>query len=201
MLTRTVAANLSRLMAFKDEYEVARLLLQDDALQAATRRFEAGARVRFHLAPPALSFLKTRSGIPRKIALPASIGVTLFRLLRFMRPLRGTFADPFRFSDERREAYRLIEDYEALMMRLLSRLSRSTLNDIVKIANLVDDVRGYGHVRHAAIVRYKAAIEAQLRSAGLSEAQESGMSGGLSNDAQTAGDTWWRGRARRGEPR
>jgi indolepyruvate ferredoxin oxidoreductase len=199
-LTRTVAANLSRLMAFKDEYEVARLLLQDDAFQSAARRFEAGARVRFHLAPPALSFLKTRSGMPCKIAIPASIGVKLFKLLRFMRPLRGTFADPFGFSHERREAYRLIDDYEALITRLLSRLSPSTLNDIVKIANLVDDVRGYGHVRRAAIGRYKAAIEEQLRSAGLSEAQECGTSGGPSKYAQ-AGDKWWRGRARRGEPR
>lgn len=162
-LTRAVVANLSRLMAFKDEYEVARLLVQDGALQSATCRFETGAKVRFHLAPPVLSFLKAASGAPCKIAIPAFIGVKLFKLLCFMRPLRGTFADPFGFSHERRESYRLIDDYKALVISLLPHLSPSTTKDIVKIANLIDDVRGYGHVRRNAIHRYKTSLEEQLK--------------------------------------
>ncbi|MCC6006681.1 MAG: indolepyruvate ferredoxin oxidoreductase family protein, partial [Rhodobacteraceae bacterium] len=93
-LTRIVAAQLSRLIAVKDEYEVARLHLAGTALGDMRARLAPGARLRFHLAPPLLSFLRDGRGRPRKIAVPGWLALPAFRALRAARRLRGSLLDP-----------------------------------------------------------------------------------------------------------
>jgi indolepyruvate ferredoxin oxidoreductase len=157
-LTRTVARNLSRLMAYKDEYEVARLHLESGTLDAVRSGFTKGARLTFHLAPPMLSFLKTPQGRPRKFAIPGAIALPVLKLLRAMRPLRGTALDIFGFAHERRMERQLIADYRALVNQLLPALSAVTLPEAVETAGLADMIRGYGPVKAAALERYRAAL-------------------------------------------
>lgn len=159
-LARTVAGNLSRLMAYKDEYEVARLHLESPMLAGFGGRFAAGAKVRFHMAPPLLSFIRTADGKPRKIAIPGRIALPVLRLLRLMRPLRGTVWDPFGFTRERREERRLVCEYRDLVESLLPGLSRSAHRDAIGIAGLADMIRGFGHVKAAAIDRYHRELRA-----------------------------------------
>ena len=159
-LARTVAGNLSRLMAYKDEYEVARLHLESPMLASVRGGFAAGAKVRFHMAPPLLSFIRTADGKPRKIAIPGRIALPVLRLLRLMRPLRGTALDPFGFMRERREERRLICEYRDLVESLLPGLSRSSHRDAIGIAGLAEMIRGFGHVKAAAIDRYRRELRA-----------------------------------------
>ena len=160
-LTRVVARNLSRLMAYKDEYEVARLHLESGALDAFQSGFASGARLTFHLAPPMLSFLKTPQGRPRKFAIPGLIALPVLKILKAMRPLRGTPLDVFGLSHERRTERQLIAEYRALVEQLTTTLSAETLPDAIAIAGLADMIRGYGPVKAAALERYRAALTAQ----------------------------------------
>ncbi|MFA7413326.1 MAG: indolepyruvate ferredoxin oxidoreductase family protein [Rhizobium sp.] len=154
-LARTVARNLSRLMAYKDEYEVARLHLESPILDSARQGFSPGAKIRFHMAPPLLSFLPTPDGKPRKIAIPGLIALPALRLLRAMRPLRGTAFDFFGLTHERREERRLISEYRRLVENLLPGLSFVSHKHAIETAGLADIIRGYGHVKTAAISRYR----------------------------------------------
>ncbi|MCO6179377.1 indolepyruvate ferredoxin oxidoreductase family protein [Ciceribacter sp. RN22] len=159
-LARTVASNLSRLMAYKDEYEVARLHLESPALANARQRFTPGAKVSFHMAPPLLSFIRSTDGKPRKIAIPGRIALPVLRLLRLMRPLRGTVFDPFGFTRERREERRLVSEYRHFVEDLLPGLSAASHHDAVEAAGLADMIRGFGHVKAGAIDRYRLELRA-----------------------------------------
>lgn len=154
--TRTVAANLSRLMAYKDEYEVGRLHLDGAVMQSFQKGFARGARMHFHFAPPFLSFLKTPEGYPRKIAIAGTVALPALKLLRSMRYLRGTVFDVFGYTRERRSERLLIAEYRALIERLMTTLSHETLDEAVKIASLADAVRGYGYIKQAEINKYRA---------------------------------------------
>ncbi len=159
-LARTVAGNLSRLMAYKDEYEVARLHLESPLLTNSRQAFAPGAKVRFHMAPPLLSFVRTPDGKPRKIAIPGRIALPVLRLLRFMRPLRGTRLDLFGYTHERREERRLVCEYRVLVESLLPGLSAASHQDAIETARLADMIRGFGHVKAAAIDRYRLELRA-----------------------------------------
>ena len=148
-LAQTVARALHKLMAFKDEYEVARLHLAHlDRLVAET--VEAPRRIAFHLALPVLARTDPATGRPRKRAYPAWLALPLFRLLRAARGLRGTWLDPFRHSGERRAERAALAAYEAELDRLAEGLSPERLDLAVEIAALPLDVRGFGPVREAA---------------------------------------------------
>lgn len=154
-LTRIVATQLSRLMAYKDEYEVARLHLGGEHLTDMKARYKPGSKLTFHMAPPLLAFLKDPDGRPRKIALPGSIVLPALRLLRRLRPLRGTPLNVFGWSRERRSEVALISEYKTLIEDLLTTLTSETLSDAIKTAALIDSVRGYGPVKEAALAAYR----------------------------------------------
>ena len=144
-LAEAVARYLFKLMAYKDEYEVARL--HTDA--AFTRRvegmFEGDYRVVHHLAPPALAG-KDGQGEPVKKSygpwMRKAMGV-----LAGMKGLRGTGLDPFGRTEERRTERALIQQYRACVEELLQGLTPEGLALAVQIASIPEDIRGYGHVK------------------------------------------------------
>ena len=150
-LSRTVARNLFRLMAYKDEYEVARLFTDGAFARQLTETFEGdGLRLRFHLAPPLLARHDPVSGRPRKMTFGPWV-LPLFRLLAKGKGLRGTWADPFGKTAERRMERRLIADYVAMIGDLLPQLGGENYRTVVALAALPEKIRGFGPVKQAAV--------------------------------------------------
>jgi indolepyruvate ferredoxin oxidoreductase len=144
-LTRAVARGYHKLLAYKDEFEVARLYADPQFERDLQAQFEGDYKLRFHLG--AWPFArrgadgKVRKGEVGGWVLPA------FKVLAKLRFLRGSLLDPFRGNEERRHALRDIADYERDVERLLAELDAGRLDTAVSIAELPDRIRGYGHVR------------------------------------------------------
>lgn len=149
-LTEAVTKNLFKLMAYKDEYEVARLH-SDPAFRARLRRqFGNNAKISIKLAPPLLSRKDPETGRPRKM----TFGPWIFPLLGSLaklKGLRGMWLDPFGWVRERRLERRLIDDYESTIHEILSALSPERLDIAVEIASLPEEIRGFGLIKEAAI--------------------------------------------------
>jgi indolepyruvate ferredoxin oxidoreductase len=145
-----VGVGLHKLMTYKDEYEVARLMLLDAARAQAEQVAGRGARVRFYLHPPLLRAM----GLDHKIAL-GKWALPLFHLLRSARRLRGTVADPFGYAEVRRVERNLVVEYESAVRRSLSRLDPATHDLIVDLAALPDVVRGYEDVKLRTVGPYR----------------------------------------------
>ena len=151
---RTVARNLFHLMAYKDEYEVARLHRRAAFRDEVAAEFGAGADLTFHLQPPAA----TRLGLRRKVPVRARAAQPAFWALTRMVKLRGTPFDPFGRSDERREERRLIREYIALVDDLARHLGTPAAADAVRVAGLVDMVRGFAAVKQRNLERYRSEL-------------------------------------------
>ncbi|HEU0230785.1 MAG TPA: indolepyruvate ferredoxin oxidoreductase family protein [Burkholderiaceae bacterium] len=153
VLALAVARSLHKLMAYKDEYEVARLFSDGRFRRELQSRFEGDFTLRFHLAPPLLARRDPRTGAPRKMTFgPAMEAV--FRVLAHGRRLRGTWLDVFGYSAERRTERRLARQYRARILDMLGKLNERTFPIAVELAALPDMVRGFGHVKQASIDRY-----------------------------------------------
>jgi indolepyruvate ferredoxin oxidoreductase len=148
-------------MAYKDEYEVARLYTDGAFRAELASRFEGGYRLRFHMAPPIFARKDPRTGIPRKIALGPWTERAM-RILRHFKGLRGTWLDPFGRTAERRMERALIQEYRETVESLLDGLSTETLDQAVRIVSLAETVRGYGHVKAAAVARYRAELQQMM---------------------------------------
>jgi len=155
-LTEAVARYYAKLLAYKDEYEVARLHADGALEQKIAGMFEGDYKLVFHLAPPLLARTDPATGEPRKIRFGAWM-LPVFGLLKSLRGLRGTAFDPFGHTAERRTERALIREYEADVERLLSKLTPANHPLAVQIASVPDDIRGFGHVktRHLAAARKK----------------------------------------------
>jgi indolepyruvate ferredoxin oxidoreductase len=155
VVTETAARSLFKLMAVKDEYEVARLYTSGAFMARLHERFEGDFRLGFHLAPPLLAKRNAKGELVKREYGPWMFKV--FGLLARLRRLRGGALDPFGRSAERRMERRLIADYEADLERLLATLDRERLPLAVRIASLPEEIRGFGHVKErsvkAALVR------------------------------------------------
>ncbi|MDC6378834.1 indolepyruvate ferredoxin oxidoreductase family protein [Pseudomonas graminis] len=145
-LAHAVAHNLFKLMAYKDEYEVARLHSSRAFLNSLGESFVGQPKLTFHLAPPLLDGFRKRSGEPRKIKVSGWI-IPVFRALARLRFLRHTALDPFGMFKERREERRLLDEYQSTLLSLLPRLTPDTLPLLVSWARLPEAIRGYGHVK------------------------------------------------------
>ena len=156
-LTEAVARYLYKLMAYKDEYEVARLALEPSLGAGLEAEFGPGARASWRLHPPVLRAL----GLKRKIALGPWF-VPAFQALRAMRGLRGTSMDPFGRTRIRILERALIEEYLGLVDHLIGRLSPATAALAVRLAELPDSVRGYEDVKMRTVESYHQAM-AELR--------------------------------------
>jgi indolepyruvate ferredoxin oxidoreductase len=138
-LSRAAAEGLYRVMAYKDEYEVARLHA------AATY----GEKPEFHMSPPLVARIDPNTGRRRKIAIPGSVALPLFRILRHGKIARGTVLDPFGYQTERRQERALIHQYTADLRTILAALTRDNLTTAVALAELPDQIRGFGPVKDA----------------------------------------------------
>ncbi|MGI9499891.1 MAG: indolepyruvate ferredoxin oxidoreductase family protein [Geminicoccaceae bacterium] len=154
-LTEAVAGNLFKLMAYKDEYEVARLHA-DPAFRAKVRaEFGPNAKLSVQLAPPLLSRLDPVTGRLRKMTFGPWI-FPIFSVLARFKGLRGTKLDLFGWTAERRMERRLVEDYERLIERLLPSLSPDNHDTAVALASLPMEMNGFGPVKAARIEAAKA---------------------------------------------
>ncbi len=149
-LTHAVATSLHKLMAYKDEYEVARLMTDGRFDAQLGETFASRRALRFHLSPPIFAGTDPASGRPKKYALPGWIAMPTFRLLAAAKGLRGTVFDLFGRSEERRQERDAIPAYESDVERLLAALSGHNLPLAIEIASLPMDVRGFGPVKEAA---------------------------------------------------
>ncbi len=138
-LARAAAEGLYRVMAYKDEYEVARLHA------AATY----GEKPEFHMSPPLITDMDKATGRRRKIAIPGWFAMPLFRVLRHGKKLRGTPLDPFGYQAERRSESALIRQYAADLQTVLAAVRPDNLNTAVALAELPEQIRGFGPVKDA----------------------------------------------------
>jgi indolepyruvate ferredoxin oxidoreductase len=148
-------------MAYKDEYEVARLYTTASFADKLKQQFEGKLKLRFNLAPP-LFAKKDAHGYPLKSEYGGWVW-PLLHLLARGKSLRGTNFDPFGWTEERRLERQLIVDYRALITSLLKTLDAHRLPQAVEIAALAEKIRGFGHVKMQAIKRYQADLESALQ--------------------------------------
>src|SRR5579885_1316812 len=162
-LAEAVAKSLFKLMAYKDEYEVARLYTDGEFLKKLAAQFEGDYKLNFHLAPPLWAPRDPVTGEMKKRAY-GPWAMLAFRLLARLRGLRGTAFDPFGHMAERKIERRLIGEYEALVHEFIQSLTPENHALALEIARLPMQVRGYGHVKLKSLERSKAR-EAELLAA------------------------------------
>ena len=152
-LTEAVARYLFKLMAYKDEYEVARLHTDTGFLEKIAGQFEGDFKVHYHLAPPLLARTNDQGELVKR-NYGSWMGVA-FRVLAKLKFLRGTAFDPFGRSAERRGERALIEAYRASLGEVIAALDAGNHAHALEIARLPEQIRGFGHVkdRHLAKVR------------------------------------------------
>ncbi len=158
-LTETVAKNLYKLMAYKDEYEVARLFTDGSFARQVAASFEGEIELEYHLAPPLFARTDPATGRPKKIAFGPWM-IHVFRLLARLKFLRGSPFDPFGWTAERRLERRLVENYVATLEELTRALTPANRALAVAIAAIPDKIRGFGPVkaRHLAAAKAEEAV-------------------------------------------
>jgi indolepyruvate ferredoxin oxidoreductase len=162
LLTEAVARGYYKLLAYKDEYEVARLYTDSDFVRRVEESFEGDYRIVFHLAPPLLAERDPVSGEPKK----RSYGPWMLKAMRLLarfRKLRGSALDPFARTADRKLDRRLIAEYEALIDELLASLDAGKLETAVELASLPELIRGYGPVRERHVAHAEARRSALLQ--------------------------------------
>jgi len=160
-LTEAVARYLFKLLAYKDEYEVARLYTDTSFIERVKASFDGNLRFEFHLAPPLWAKTDPLTGEPKKISYGPRM-LTAFALLKRFRFLRGTPFDPFGYSAERKTERRLIKDYQALLAELIKDVTPDNHHVAVALASIPEKIRGYGPVKQRHIAAAKAE-ESDLR--------------------------------------
>jgi indolepyruvate ferredoxin oxidoreductase len=145
-LADAVARNYAKLLAYKDEYEVARLHADAAFHAQLDQAFEEGYRLKFHLAPPLLASRDPATGHLQKREFGPWL-LPLFKGLAGLKGLRGTVFDPFGYTSERRRERQLIGEYETLVDELVNGLKPENHATAVKLASLPDEIRGYGHIK------------------------------------------------------
>ena len=157
-----VARGWFKLLAYKDEYEVARLHASPEFRRRLEATFEGSCTLEFHLAPPLFARRDPATGEPRKSRYGPWM-MRVFGVLARLRGLRGTALDPFGYTRERRRERHLIECYEQVVASLLGGLDHANHAVAVEIASLPERIRGFGHVKARSIE------EAERREAELLE--------------------------------
>jgi indolepyruvate ferredoxin oxidoreductase len=152
-LTRAVAQSFFKLLTYKDEYEVARLYSDGEFMKKLRQQFDGELSVKFHLAPPLLA-KKDATGHLKKREYSGWM-LKAFGLLTKCKGLRGTRLDPFGWTEERRLERQLIVDYRHTVMSLLPQLNAQNLPQAVALASLAQNIKGFGHVKAAAVSRYR----------------------------------------------
>jgi indolepyruvate ferredoxin oxidoreductase len=158
-LSEAVARYAFKLMAYKDEYEVARLYTSGEFQRRIEQQYEGDFTLHFHLAPPLLAKKNAQGQLMKREYGPWVFKA--FRLLAKLRSLRGGTFDLFGYTDERKMERKLITDYFATVERLLGGLDAGNAALAAEIASIPEHIRGYGHVKEAHLHKAKAR-EAEL---------------------------------------
>jgi indolepyruvate ferredoxin oxidoreductase len=165
VLTEAVARYWFKLLAYKDEYEVARLYTDPAFMEKIDAQFEADEKngpitLRFHLAPPLFSKRDDQGHLIKRQYGPWMMKA--FGVLAKMKGLRGTAFDVFGRTEERRAERALIKEYESTIALMLAKLDASNLAAAVAVASVPEEIRGYGHVKEANMTKAAAKREALL---------------------------------------
>ncbi len=158
-LIEAVAKSYFKLLAYKDEYEVARLHTQTGFLDEIRATYGKNAKIRFHMAPPLIARKKDARGRPRKKEFGRGT-ITLLKLLASLRGLRGTPFDIFRFSHDRRAERALITEFEQRVDEMLGELSADNAEAMRETVSAYMDIRGYGPVKDQAIADVESRVRA-----------------------------------------
>jgi indolepyruvate ferredoxin oxidoreductase len=150
-ITAAIADGFFHLLAYKDEYEVARLHLLPMSGDAIRHAVPGGSRLRYQIHPPFLRAL----GMKKKISVAAGVARPIFQLLRSMRRIRGTKADPFGYAHLRRLERRLADEYESGMRTALRCLSNANAPLVADLARLARWVKGYEELKIASASKYE----------------------------------------------
>jgi len=164
-LSDAVATGYFRVLAIKDEYEVARLYTNGQFRRQLESVFEGDYKIRYHLAPPLWAHTDKTLGVPKKRTYGEWL-TPFLHLLRMMRPLRGTALDIFGYTEERRLERSLIVNYEETVAEILAHLSAQNVDTALSLARLPEGIRGYGHVKRKSIDEARereVRLRAQLR--------------------------------------
>jgi len=162
-LSDAVARYYFKLLAVKDEYEVARLFAETDFAVRVAQQFEGDYKLVFHLAPPVFNKADPVSGEAKKSAYGPWM-MSAFRVLARLRRFRGTALDPFGKTAERRTERALPGAYETMLAEILAALAPHNHKLAVELAQIPEHIRGYGHVKERHLKAAKAK-EAELLSA------------------------------------
>lgn len=160
-LLRTVSINLYKVMAYKDEYEVARLYTSADFKKGLDRQFNQVDKISIWLAPPFLSLFKKGKQTPKKIKFGRWV-FKLFAVLAAFKWIRGQSFDPFKYNHERKLEVELREDYLNLVDQVLTHLNKDNADEALDILALVDNVRGFGEIKTEAIQTYHAKSKSMI---------------------------------------
>jgi indolepyruvate ferredoxin oxidoreductase len=155
-IAEAVARYYFKLMAYKDEYEVARLQSAPKFMEELKQQFEGDFRISFNLAPPGIAQKDRRSGELKKREF-GSWMLPVLRVLARLRFLRGTPLDPFGHTAERRTERDLIQKYEQAVALILEKTTPSHYETAVRLASVPELIRGYGHVKQASLQQAEAA--------------------------------------------
>ena len=162
LLTESVAKNLFKLMAYKDEYEVARLHTDKQFLERVKTQFEGDFKVHYHLAPPLLAKRNERGHLIKQKMSPSMLLV--FKALSRFKFLRGTALDIFGKTEERQTERALIQEYMDSVTEVLASLNIENHSIAVQLANVPDQIKGFGHVKErnltAAMVQWQNSMDA-----------------------------------------
>lgn len=156
-----VAKSYAKLLAYKDEYEVARLYTDGAFARKVAEEFQGVTAMRFHLAPPLLARRDEATGHPKKTTFGPWM-MTAYRLLAKLKGLRGTTLDVFGYTQERRMERRLIAEYEAVVETLIAGLTAQKLQLATQIAALPLEMKGFGYIKDANVEKAKAKEKALM---------------------------------------
>jgi len=156
-LAEHAAQNYYKLLAYKDEYEVARLYSQDEFREALEHQFEGDYKLQYHLAPPFIAPIDKHTGLPKKLTFGEWMG-PVFKLLARFRFLRGSPFDPFALSADRKLERDLISWYEGILAQCERELRSDNHQLVIELLRLPERIRGFGHVKSqsAGLVRVEA---------------------------------------------
>ncbi len=163
VVTMAVARYLSKLMSYKDEYEVARLYTNGDFIRRLRQQFDGDYTLNVHLSPPIFNPKDKATGKPRKVAFGPWM-LKAFGLLAKLKGLRGGALDVFGYTAERKMERRLIGEYRATVASVLPVLNAGNAELVAKIAALPDMIKGYGHIKDGNVKLYEAELAKLLAS-------------------------------------
>ena len=160
-LTELVARYYFKLMAYKDEYEVGRLYANGVFQKKVDQLFEGNYKIRYHLAPPLFAKKDPETGFLKKKEFGSWV-LGAFKLLSHMRFLRGTAFDIFGWTAERKMERQFIEDYRLLVEEIINSVNQSNIDVAKKLLALPEDIKGFGHVKEANVIRVRASWQELL---------------------------------------